>query len=753
MRTFPAGRRTAFFALFLAFFPLYGWAMDRVSVPAGRVPGWRAPSQACGTGALTRERARLLNLRPRSSDKHLKAAGSRIRTEDGVFIIRANETELAADHPLDLVNSSVVFTRTGTDSYSASRVPLQYDEDRGSKLASFDDPAAPFYVSYELQNFGFTFRDQEYRTVYLSALNGISFTEPEPDFAEQLDTLEIASYETPVLSPLLLTASIPFQLALPNLYVRESADRLLITWESLPVEQFGYEVQAALHRNGDVTFSYRSITNVNWGTLVLTPGRAAWQVPAQLLTRSDPAGDLPPETLPEIAPMIDLRSYTLNRISDSELLELRIKVAGPIDPAMIPEDDPLLFLLAIYDPEDPTSEDFDVFAVEIFNDGATLLFTPERVILDSAAVRIENDELIFGFLQSSLIAPQPATFQVLSGLITSEEFSDSAQTSISLGPAARKLTADFSTAANTTLTGIGVEAFTLPALDIISVWDGLKSSFGLSDHSVDALALYQTFFTDIVFYAAAFAAGGNPQADGVADRDGYGLSVDRSPTILHMNELNFGRNEDARHSGHVLLHEFGHRWLYSPQIKEGEALTHSLNPRGEHPAEYVHTPAAFPVYSVNDASVMGGANFIDHADGTFSTRPETTNFGYSWTDLYLMGLARPEEVEPWYYIADSTLGPEYYPPSNITVTGTRRDVGIQQVIDGMGPRTPGYDASQKNFRVYFVLLTRTDPTPAQMAALREHRRALEDNFRIATAGRGSVNTTYAPPPRTRPARR
>src|SRR5688572_16247948 len=100
MRIFPAGQRTALLALFLAFVPLYGRAAQNTSTSARKVPAWRAPSQACATGALTRERARLLSLRSGSNDKHLTAAGSRFRTEDGVFIIRANQTELAADHPL-----------------------------------------------------------------------------------------------------------------------------------------------------------------------------------------------------------------------------------------------------------------------------------------------------------------------------------------------------------------------------------------------------------------------------------------------------------------------------------------------------------------------------------------------------------------------------------------------------------------------------------------------------------------------------
>ena len=215
---------------------------------------------------------------------------------------------------------------------------------------------------------------------------------------------------------------------------------------------------------------------------------------------------------------------------------------------------------------------------------------------------------------------------------------------------------------------------------------------------------------------------------------------------MHMNTLGYGWNATDQLSSHVIMHEFGHRWLYFLRIKEGDAITSSLNPVSAHPAQYIDTPAAFQVFNGDDASVMGGGVFTPNSDGTFHVR--AANFGYSWTDLYLMGFASPTEVTPWFYIANSSpaLGPEYYPPDNINVSGARTDVSVQQIIDALGPRKPSMENSPKSFRVLFVLVTDdgVDATPDQLASVKNVRQLFEKNFKIATGGRAEVHTDYSP---------
>jgi len=224
-----------------------------------------------------------------------------------------------------------------------------------------------------------------------------------------------------------------------------------------------------------------------------------------------------------------------------------------------------------------------------------------------------------------------------------------------------------------------------------------------------------------------------------------------------MNRIDFGLNADIVESLHVLSHELGHRWLYFVDIDEPGAPPDILRPGGSHPAQYVHMPAAFPLYSNHDSSTMGGAFFTDNGDGTFTAPDPVAYYGYTWNELYLMGLARPEEVEDWYWVGNSNppLGDAYFPPAGITVSGERRDVTIDDVIRAMGPRDPAYAASQRRFRMPFVLLYRPGepPTAEQIAMVEERRVAFNSLFPRITGERASVDTRATPPPRRRGVKR
>ena len=72
---------------------------------------------------------------------------------------------------------------------------------------------------------------------------------------------------------------------------------------------------------------------------------------------------------------------------------------------------------------------------------------------------------------------------------------------------------------------------------------------------------------------------------------------------------------------------------------------------------------------------MGGSNWTDNLDGTFTSQDHATGayLGYSWVDLYLMGLASPDEVPDFFYLADTDphVRDAYWADSGITVRGTK----------------------------------------------------------------------------------
>jgi hypothetical protein len=316
--------------------------------------------------------------------------------------------------------------------------------------------------------------------------------------------------------------------------------------------------------------------------------------------------------------------------------------------------------------------------------------------------------------------------------------------SLALPAPARLVNADLSAADGATLRMPVVEAFTLAVLLPQTVWDQVRLAHSLSGEEIDAVAVYQNFTTDIMLFAGAYATGGNAGVSGIRPFDSGAPGSAKEPTLLHMNRMDIWA--DDRDAAHVLLHELGHRWLYFIQIMENGGRTHALNPASAHPAQFVHTPAAFNVHAPDDASVMGGSTFTDHRNGTFTSGSGTHN-GFSWLDLYLMGLASPQEVQPFFYIANSNprLEDAYYAPADMTVSGTRRNVTLQQVIQAVGPRLPAYPQTQKSFRVAFVLVSDGEPAPGQLARMQELRQMMSRDFAIATGGRASVTTDFAPP--------
>ena len=99
--------------------------------------------------------------------------------------------------------------------------------------------------------------------------------------------------------------------------------------------------------------------------------------------------------------------------------------------------------------------------------------------------------------------------------------------------------------------------------------------------------------------------------------------------------------------------------------------------------------AHWSFFTDSDGSVMEGNEIEDLGGGTFRTVSAAEK--YSRLDLYAMGLATEAEVPRWFFIEApiSDSDREDAPRPGVTITGTRRDVLIQDVVDALGPRVPG----------------------------------------------------------------
>jgi hypothetical protein len=119
-------------------------------------------------------------------------------------------------------------------------------------------------------------------------------------------------------------------------------------------------------------------------------------------------------------------------------------------------------------------------------------------------------------------------------------------------------------------------------------------------------------------------------------------------------------------------HELGHRWGASVSAKvNGE--TFPLGP--VHWARGLQAPVAFPYQRPTEASAMGGGVWQDNFDGTYTQLDDdyyVPATGYSYLDLYLMGLISAAEV------------PDFFLLKNIVQTG--KDANDHPIFKADEPR-------------------------------------------------------------------
>lgn len=706
---------------------------------------------ACGT---TDERIREvddLRLWGEARRAEMRAGGAETLAESGLQT-RGNVVLLPADpinspfrNPIRLEGRTVSFTRKDATTFGRGNTDLLYEE-RGDAVTSV---AA---YSYNLKMFAFPFFDRTHTRLKISPYNAIFLGEDPRTGSEQYIGAELAALRVPVIAPLWATPdSLPTQ---PVIYIREMDDRIVITW-AVDVSTASYDVQATLFSSGDIRFSYRTLKFIRAGALVITSGEEAWRNQRQELgTMADATNDAIGTSSATLKPLLDIDRLTVNRIGDSNILEFRVKVGGQRNQFATGERATYYVYVA-----DPSLRQTMTLAMSDRGEGtwsSPVWGSKSRAL----SAWMEADTIVFWTLQDYLAGVSGnVSVRAYSLVPGSSDWSDSVSLVAPIGEPRRRADTNFRLLTGDETSGPILEAFTLPPLNVGAAWSQIKNALQLRDDEWDAVAIYQNFYTDLILYAGAYSTGGNPGVRGIKTTTSIGPQFPRTPALLHMNKTGYGWNRANDLASHVALHEVGHRWLLSINIMENGTATRALNPASAHPAQYVHTQAPFRVLHETDASVMGGSTFrADSTNTTFFT-PVFSNFSFSWLDLYLMGLASPNEVQPWFYITNSSpaLGEAYYPPPESSFSGTRRDVTIDQVVAAMGQRVPAYPDTQKKFRVLVVLVTDPDRPveEPEIAAVTNYGAILERDFALATGRRAEVSTSLptAAGPRRRAAGR
>jgi hypothetical protein len=173
-----------------------------------------------------------------------------------------------------------------------------------------------------------------------------------------------------------------------------------------------------------------------------------------------------------------------------------------------------------------------------------------------------------------------------------------------------------------------------------------------------------------------------------------------------------GRMADYNYAMSQIGHELGHRWAADARATvNGETI--NLGPT--HWGRGVHLPAAFWYSSPIEADAMGGSTWKENGDGTFTQLDRdyySPAKGFSWLGLYLMGLAKPEEVKPFFILRNLQATGQQDAEGHPIFKADKTVITIQDVIAAMGPRSPDFDHAQKKFNTAIVVMTMPGKKPS-----------------------------------------
>ena len=211
----------------------------------------------------------------------------------------------------------------------------------------------------------------------------------------------------------------------------------------------------------------------------------------------------------------------------------------------------------------------------------------------------------------------------------------------------------------------------------------------------------------------------------------------------------------------LFAHEFGHHWLaYYWYDKSGQRkplmFTFSEGGCNCHWRGEFHTPVPFPwrqrerfpgqEEEIGYPSIMGGIFWVDHGNGRFTPYGQSSRGGFSWLDLYAMGLADAEEVPDMFILRN--LQPNNDPDKEGDYTADKEIVSIDQILVNehdwipWGPGGPDAALSQKVFNAGFVYLLEPGQTPSgDMLALHaRYKSRVPVHWAHITGGRSQITT-------------
>jgi len=211
--------------------------------------------------------------------------------------------------------------------------------------------------------------------------------------------------------------------------------------------------------------------------------------------------------------------------------------------------------------------------------------------------------------------------------------------------------------------------------------------------------------------------------------------------VVHDDYMRDGFDDPYDDGLNGFAHELSHVWLaWASYSRNGEQVP--LHDDGCHCHWWfeLHTPAPFPWRDGDTGSIQGGAFWREYPDGSFDRMEGWGNGGggFSWLDLYLMGLATPDEVPDTFIVRDV----QRVSDRQGAFTGTKEVITVEQVIAATGVRTPPAGKAPTVFNMGFVYVVLPGET-VDPELLREHanyRDRTLAHWHHITGGRGQLTS-------------
>lgn len=296
---------------------------------------------------------------------------------------------------------------------------------------------------------------------------------------------------------------------------------------------------------------------------------------------------------------------------------------------------------------------------------------------------------------------------------------------------------------STTVDVIGVaQAFyaTHPNRDVYDfVYMVTDFNFSLGD--VDTFAFYASLRNDAsgigqpVGASSAASAINSQRIQGILNLSNISAQYPNSPVTRFLG---------ANHALSVMGQEQGHRWLSYVSFPGNDTLL--LGRDDAHWNFFLNIESSTSSPAAPRSSSMEGNVWRDNGDGTFTTINLID--GYSRLDHYIMGLRPPSDVPDTFVITNpsgTSATRESNPFPNVTASGGKQNVTINQIVQANGARNPNSTNAPKSFRAAVVLLTRqgTQASAATLNKVTLFRLAWESYFRQSTDGLATINTGLA----------